>query len=212
MTAVLLLGSPLSGAFAAEAGDDPDAGGTSRETFTSSECLRQLRAIERANDREVDRRICSAMITITESSVQTATVGDMEAWAHEQELTASETSALVAAAVAGGIKYRNWTHTYWGGSLVEKHSGRTYWDGIRAWVATYRGYTGAHSCHTEGSFGVGWAVKPINCTKPGAGSSADAVYRFDASVGVQGSPITLGIGLHYSTTAKGVSTGWQVGG
>ncbi len=75
-----------------------------------------------------------------------------------------------------------------------------------------RGYAGSHTCHSEGGIAVGWSVHPISCTKPGAGSSADAFYRFDASVAFQGSPITLNIGLHYSTSASGASSTWQVGG
>ena len=160
----------------------------------------------------LDESICSAVVQIAESPIQVASVDDARELASQNGLGARETTALVAQAAAGAIMYRNWTHTYWGGSLVEKHTGRTYWNGSKAWIAAYSGYTGSHTCHTEGSFAVGWSVKVVSCSRPAAGSSADAVYRFDASVAVEGSPIRLSIGLHYSTTATGTSSGWQVGG
>ncbi|MCU1417492.1 MAG: hypothetical protein JWP32_1666 [Schumannella sp.] len=209
---VLLFLSILTTASPAAASDDPGVASTFSSAVTSQSCLDQLHAVERTKGVDADDRLCSGTITFAQSEVFTASIGDVTALAREEGLGARETAALVAAAAAGGIQYRNWTNTYWGGSVVEKHTGRTYWDGVRAWIATYRGYTGKHTCHTEGSFAVGWSVKVISCSKPGSGSSADAVYRFDASVGVQGSPITLSVGLHLSTAANGTATAWEVGG
>lgn len=190
----------------------PDTGSTTRSTYTSQACVDQLRQLEQENQLTLDESICSAVVEISESPVQVATVDEARELARQDGLDARETSALLTQAAAGAIMYRNWTHTYWGGSVVEKHTGRTYWNGSKAWIAGYLGYAGSHTCHTEGSFAVGWSVKVVSCSRPVAGSSADAVYRFDASVGVQGSPVSLSIGLHYSTTANGTSSGWQVGG
>lgn len=211
-SSLILVVGILSAASPAVATDDPGAASTSSQTVTSQTCLDQVRAVESAKRVNIDDGLCSGTVTLTESGVFTATVSDVSTLARQQNLGAKETTALLAAAATGGIQYRNWTHTYWGGSLVEKHTGRTYWDGVRAWIATYRGYTGKHTCHTEGSFAVGWSVTVISCSKPGSGSSADAAYRFDASVGVKGSPITLSVGLHLSTAANGTVTTWQVGG
>jgi hypothetical protein len=142
----------------------------------------------------------------------TATVSDVEQLAQAADVSPALSRTLVEAAAAGSISYRDWTHSYWGGSLVEKHKGRTYWDGKKAWIASYRGFSGRHTCHSEGGIAVGWAVTPYGCSKPKASASADAFYRFDAHAAFKGSPITLNIGLHYKTAANGKTSAWQVGG
>jgi hypothetical protein len=126
--------------------------------------------------------------------------------------TPAEQRSLLSAAALNGILCRSWSHALFGGGFWEVHPGKTCWNGRKAWIATYLGITGRHTCHTEGSWAVGWAIKKISCNKPAAGASADAVYRFDASVAYEGSPITIGYGLHFSVTKSGASSGWQVGG
>ncbi|MGL4339381.1 MAG: hypothetical protein ACRCSP_03010 [Rhodoglobus sp.] len=186
----------------------------SQERVVSQKCVAQVRAIALRKRVSADSAItlCSRTVTTTESSAKQATVADAQAYATSENMGEEQTRSLVAAAAAGGITYRDWTHTYWGGTLVEKHQGRTLWDGSQAWIASYRGYAGQHICHSEGGIAIGWAVTPISCSNPGAGSSADAVYRFDASLIFSGSPVTLNIGLHYSTDASGETSTWQVGG
>ncbi|WP_142206618.1 hypothetical protein [Subtercola boreus] len=156
--------------------------------------------------------LCTGTITTTETEPRVATSAEMGAYAEENNLSDAATDELLLAALQGEITYRDWTHSYWGGSLLEKHAGRTFWDGSNAWIATYRGLTGANVCHSEGGIAVGWAVTPLECSSPGAGTNADAYYRFDASVAFEGSPVTLDIGLHYSTNATGDVSTWQVGG
>jgi hypothetical protein len=209
---VIALSSLSLDASTAGAREVPDTGSTTLQTVTSERCVEKVHAIAEAKGVPSDARICSATIVVTETAVAVATVDDVRLLAREVGLGESETTALVAAAAAGAVRYRNWTHAYWGGSLYEKHSGRTYWDGNRAWIAKYRGYTGRHTCHAEGSLAAGWAVKVISCSKPKSGPSADAAYRFDANAIFSGSPVTLSIGLHHSTSAKGVVSTWQVGG
>lgn len=211
--AATMLASSLAGVPPAQAAHAKSAV-TQTTQVMSEECVQQVKSIaaEAGVSASTGLDLCTATVTTTESEVRVATPADMEDYATGEGLTEGETAALVARAASGSIMYRNWTHTYWGGSLVENHKGRTYWDGSRAWIASYRGYAGSHSCHTEGGIAVGWAVTPISCNKPGAGSWADALYRFDASVAFKGSPITLAIGLHYSTSATGQTSTWQVGG
>lgn len=207
----ILLVSFLGGAGAANAAT---ADNTSQTSFTSRTCVAQVKAIAAKNGVSAAPAtgLCSASITTTQSAVITATAAEARALAVQEGLNPSESEALVSAAAAGAISYRNWTNTYWGGSLVEKHAGRTYWDHSKAWIASYRGLAGSHTCHTEGGIAIGWAVTPISCARPGAGSSADAFYRFDASVGFRGSIITMNVGLHYSTSASGAVSAWVVGG
>ncbi len=131
----------------ANAGTPPEPSTPAPQEFTSQSCLQQVRAIAQARgvSSAAATDICSGTVTVTESAPQTATVAEIEQYAQQQRLSPSDANALATLAAAGGIKYRNWTHTYSGGSLVEKHKGRTYWDGVRAWISTYRGYTGSHT-------------------------------------------------------------------
>jgi len=209
-SAATLLATAFTGAGTASAA--PAEPTVSQQTVLSESCVDQVQAIAVEKDVAADTSLCAATVTTTETAPQIATVAQAEAIAASQDLSAQKASDLIAAAAAGGITYRDWTHTYWGGSLIEKHKGRTYWDGSKAWISSYRGYAGSHTCHSEGGLAVGWAVSPISCSKPGAGASADAFYRFDASVAFQGSPVTLNIGLHYTTAASGAASTSQVGG
>lgn len=205
-----LITSLVAGTGAAAAA--PGAGSYSARAFVSQSCVAQVRSIAADKHVAADVSLCSGTVTTSESAPQTATVAEVKAYAARAELSEAQTRSLTALAAAGAIKYRDWTHTYWGGSLIEKHRGRTYWDGSKAWISSYRGYAGSHTCHSEGGIAIGWAVSPLSCTKPSAGSSADAFYRFDASVAFRGSPVTLNIGLHYSTAASGATSTRQVGG
>lgn len=213
--AAVVVVSGIAGAGAGNAQTPTDTQSVVEQSVVVSEsCMDQVEAIaaEEGVSMESGIELCSATVTTTESDPLIATVADIEAYASEERLSVEEKASLVRSAASGAIKYRNWTHSYWGGSLLENHKGRTYWDGSRAWIASYRGFTGSHTCHSEGGVAVGWAVKPISCSKPAAAASADAFYRFDASVAFQGSPITLAIGLHYSTSKSGQTSTWQVGG
>ncbi|MDD9151830.1 hypothetical protein PUY80_04490 [Plantibacter flavus] len=169
---------------------------------TSEHCVDQIDEIRPTGGSRsaADYSICQGQVTVEESAPVRATQADIQ-------------EARAAGIMAGPEAwYRNWTHTYLGGGLAEIHRGRTFWDGDVAWIRPYGGIGGSHECHTEGSWAVGWAVKRVLCDQPAAGPSADAFYRFDASILFQGSPVTLGIGLHYSTNASGGTTAWQVGG
>jgi len=212
--AVALACAILSATTGAASVDPTSETTTYTDTVTSADCLQQVEAIaaKTGADGTDGAALCTGTVRLTESRPQKVTVSEVASIAKDQGLTSGETDALKKIAKSGAIYYRNWTHTYWGGSLVEKHKGRTYWDGRHAWNASYRGFKGSHTCHSEGGIAVGWSVKPISCPKPGPRSSADAFYRFDASALFQGSPVTLSIGLHNRTSATGKVTLWQVGG
>jgi hypothetical protein len=211
------LGTILALSTATAATAAPPAAQSKKANFVSNTCLAQVteiaaqKGISKAKAAQDAATLCSATVTTEESAPIRATVADVTAEASALKLNAAETDSLVTAAAAGAVYSRLWTHTYWGGSLVEKHTGRTYWNGSHAWVAsaTDGGY---HWCHSEGGISVGWGVTVFNCTLPYAGAVADAYYRFDASVAYQGSPVTLNVGLHYQTDRNGGVTAWQVGG
>jgi len=197
----------------------PAQGKVSVEEFRSDECAAQVADIAAksgagaaAQIAQAVEELCTGQVILTESAPKAATVAEAREFATSANLSASETQALVASAAASALYSKTWNHAYWGGSLYEIHTGKTYYNGSLAWIASYSGYSGSHTCHAEGSWAVGWAVTPLTCSRPAAASAADAVYRFDASVFYNGSPLTLGIGLHYQVTGAGVSSGWQVGG
>jgi hypothetical protein len=212
--AILALPTASIATAASSAGTTPK---TSKSNFVSEACVSQVNAIaaktgiSKAKASKDAGDLCSATVTTEESAPVKATVTEVAAEASKLKLGAAETESLVTAAAAGTVYTRLWTHTYWGGSLVEKHTGRTYWNGSHAWVASASN-GGYHWCHSEGGIAVGWAVTVLNCTIPYAGAVADAYYRFDASVAYQGSPVTLQVGLHYQTDRNGGVTAWQVGG
>lgn len=117
----------------------------------------------------------------------------------------------MSAAAAQQINTHNWTHTYWGGSIVEKHVGRTFFNGTHAWIAS-AGSPGYHVCHSEGSWAAGFSITQHECTQPGASSSVDAHYRFDVSAAYQGSPVSFTVGLHWVCDRFGNYSAYQVGG
>ncbi|MGO3180225.1 hypothetical protein [Brevibacterium linens] len=187
----------------------------STTSFADKSCMKEVkRAYEKVGQEAStgDLEICKGNVTVEEGPTETVDVGEAKALAATQDMSKQETAQVVQAAKAGKIKSKKWKHAYWGGSNYEKHAGRTYWNGSKAWVKKYKGKTGYHTCHSEGSWQVGWSVKPTRCTKPKAGTYADSYYRFDASLFVKGSPITLGVGLHYRTSKSGAVKTWQVGG
>lgn len=187
----------------------------STTSFADKSCMKEVkRAYEKVGQEAStgDLEICKGNVTVEEGPTETVDVGEAKALAATQDISKQETAQVVQAAKAGKIKSKKWKHAYWGGSNYEKHAGRTYWNGSKAWVKKYKGKTGYHTCHSEGSWQVGWSVKPTRCTKPKAGTYVDSYYRFDASLFVKGSPITLGVGLHYRTSKSGAVKTWQVGG
>ncbi len=212
--AALAIG-PVGGSLLTAAPASADSGSTTTTTtFTSQSCVAQVKAIaaQRNVDPSHELLVCSGTISVTEAPARVASIADVTAYAVKEHLTPGQTQALLTSAAASAIYYRSWTHAYFSGAVHEVHTGRTYWNGSRAWIASYLGYSGSHTCHAQGSWAAGWTVTPISCSRPSAGSSADAYYRFDESVAFKGSPITLGVGLHYSTAANGSVSTWQVGG
>lgn len=185
----------------------------SEATYTSDACLAQVQSIAARTgaDAKEGEALCTAKITTAQTEPRAATVAEVTAFAAEQNLSATETAGLSRAAGARAVQARNWTHTYWGGSLVEKHAGTTFWDGTNAWVASATS-AGNHTCHSEGGIAIGWSVTVIECRNPTASPNADAYYRFDASVGWQGTPLTINVGLHYVTSGSGNVNAYQVGG
>lgn len=205
---ITLVGSGLIGVSSASAET------SSQFQVTSSSCVKQVKAIaaKTHSDPTEGYKLCTATVVVTESPIQVASVSDIKAQEFYADSSPAEQQQLLVAASLSDITCRTWTHALNGGGFWEVHVGKTCWDGYSAWIATHLGITGYHTCHAEGSWAVGWAIKPISCNKPISGSSADAAYRFDASVAYQGSPITIGYGLHFSVTKNGASSAWQVGG
>lgn len=213
LTAAVLLSVAVP-AHAADVATTPRLSTTTTTIATAvenSSCQAQVAAIAARTGTAADLSLCDASVTLTEttfpvSSAQARTI------AAQEGMSASATSAFVAAAAAGAVQGATWSHSYNALWINEVHKGTTYWDGSRAWIATYRGLTGSHTCHQEGSWVVGGAVKVNSCNKPGAGASADAVENFDMSVIYQGFPLAFTVGLHYKITATGARSTWQVGG
>lgn len=210
-TTGVLLSALMAGAGAANASPGET---TSQQSFTSKSCLTEVRAIA-AKTRVgagTDESVCSGTVTITESAPQRASAAQVKAYASDEKLNAEATQSLTTAAAAGVINYRSWTHSYWSGSIVEKHAGTTYWGGGKAWIASYQRYTGNHTCHSQGSWAVGMGVKELECTHPGAYINAIASYRFEVGAVVAGSPFNFTVGLHYQTNSDGTTKSWQIGG
>lgn len=187
---------------------------TSEKSFISQSCVEQVNAIvaNKGGDAStLAQETCAGKLITTESDTRPATLSDVESAVQAGSLTKDAGRSLSQAVALSGVVTKDWTHTYWGGSLIEKHTGRTFYDGSNAWVAS-QGNGGYHVCHSEGSFAGGWAVTQNSCTNPGQGDWADAIYNFDASVAFKGSPVTLTIGLHYSVDKNGNVNAYQVGG
>ncbi|MDF2665659.1 MAG: hypothetical protein K0R81_1509 [Microbacterium sp.] len=184
---------------------------TSQSTTSVSEsCVTQLTDQGVGAD-EADRA-CTTVETVTTGDAFQVSPEQARSYAGEAQLDASQTDSLVQAAAAGEIRGSSWTHEYNAVFVREIHTGVTWYDGENAWIASYRGQTGSHSCHTEGGWQVGASVNVVECSTPGPGSSADAVERFDLSAVYQGSPIILNVGLHMKYNADGSREAWQVGG
>lgn len=206
VTATLSL---LGAAGAASAADMPTTG-----AFVSQGCLAAIEdtssAVAAASDEA--RRLCTASTSFSEGPTTTATVTEVASSLVGLSLPDTERLSLVEAAKAGTIHTATFNHSYWGGSIREVHTGRFYWDGSRAWMATYRGKTGYHQCHAAGSIGVGQVSTMKSCNKPKAGTSATAAEVFDVDVVFKGSPVKYTVGLYYKKAANGGVSTWQVGG
>ena len=215
---VLLLGMGVSTAYAGDIDQPTVIPPTKTPTTptaplgTADWCVKQVLAqVPTATQSDLSSA-CTIKEEKTEGPVETVTVAEAEALATTEGLSEADTTALVAAARAGAVKSKSWRHSYWTGVVREYHTGRTYWDGSRAWISKYRGVSGSHACHTEGSYSVGVGISPKSCSKPGPGSSADAVYGFDYTMGIKGVSVRLSVGLHYSVNRNGATSTWQVGG
>ncbi|WP_156153132.1 hypothetical protein [Microbacterium oxydans] len=154
--------------------------------------------------------LCDGIEIVTE---QRFTLGTDQATkaADELGMNRAETSSFVAKAAAGAVQGATWTHSYWAGTVKEVHAGTTYWDGSYAWVGTYRGLTGEHTCGKPGSYAVGATVSDRKCPKPGASSKADSVETFNLALATP-IPANFTVGLHNAYTKGGVRSTWQVGG
>ncbi|WP_167854338.1 hypothetical protein [Brevibacterium sp. S111] len=130
----------------------------SSTSFVDKSCVKEVKQAYEKVGQEAsadDLEICKGNVTVEEGSTETVDVGEAKALAATQDMSKHETAQVVEAAKAGKIKSRKWKHAYWGGSNYEKHAGRTYWNGSQAWVKKYKGKTGYHTCHSEGSWQVG---------------------------------------------------------
>lgn len=209
---ILLTSTGLSPALASSSNPNTEI---TKTKFVDKSCVEQVeRAFEKVQQVPTDKdlAICTGSIIVEQDPIETISISEANEIVELEAMGPEQSKMFLKSAAAGKIKSRKWTHAYWGGSNYEKHKGKTYWDGSKAWVKKHRGKAGNHYCHTEGSLQVGWTVTPRSCTKPSAGNYADSLYRFDASLFVKGSPITLGVGLHYRVSKKGVVKTWQVGG
>lgn len=193
----------------------PAAAGT--EEFVNDDCITQINAIaekENLSAEETDAYIqdlCTAQITSEVTEAEPVTVEEAKTAAASMGMNATDTAAFVAGAEVQAINAHNWEHTYWGGSIVEKHAGRTFFNGTHAWVSS-PGDPGYHVCHAEGSWAIGFTVVPGDCVSPGAAEVADAVYRFDWTALVKNNPVRFTVGLHHATDRLGNISTWQNGG
>jgi hypothetical protein len=177
-------------------------------SFTSQSCVSQVREVAASQGFNPAPYLAMCQTNVT------TTVGAVQSEAVSKPGSAAVSPAPVRSVntVASRIYYQDWSQTYWGGSIWERHSGRTYWDGSRAWVSSYRGYSGSHTCHATGSWAAGAAITVLACNRPGSGSSATSQERFQTDW------ILKGVGLSYTAeinaryTASGVYSTWQVGG
>lgn len=183
---------------------------TTTSEFTSISCMNQINDLASLaeQEKELYKNACSATITLTESTPEFVSAQEII----NLDLPPIEEANMLESAKAGKIQSRTWTHTYWGGSIVEKHTGQTYYDGEKAWVKKYRNKTGSHTCQAAGSWAVGFNVTVQSCNKPATGSSATSTERFRVSFLVSGSPIHFVADLKYKVNANGATTAWQVGG
>ena len=184
---------------------------TTTTAVDSASCEAQVASVAAKVGTTPDLSLCDATVTLTETTFPVS-VSQARTIAAQEGMSVSATDKFVTAAAAGAVQGATWSHSYNAVWVNEVHKGTTYWDGSRAWIASYRGLTGSHRCHEEGSWVVGGAVKVNSCNKPGPGAAADAVENFDLSVLYQGFPIALTVGLHYKITATGARSAWQVGG
>ncbi|MCQ9385595.1 hypothetical protein [Brevibacterium moorei] len=195
--------------------EEQSTGSVTRSTTTvvNEQCADQVREInEELGDPVADGiEVCDAKIETT-STTGVVTDAEIDAAAAVGELTIPEATALKAKKKKKPIYKRSWDNGYLSGVVYERHTGTTYYDGSKAWIKKYRGKTGKHTCHAQGSWAVGWVVTPLSCGKPKAGKTADAVHKFDTALVFKGSPIRLTVGLHLRVSNKGEPKAWQVGG
>ena len=179
------------------------------------DCIDQVNAVAAAQGVKASdySKYCEGTLKSSLSSPVTITPTEATRVVQEAGLIGLDASQLITQAAAGKVKYRKWTHEYYGLTIREKHAGKTYYNGSKAWVSKHYGFTGYHKCHTEGSYAVGWSVKLGSCSRSRtAAQGVDHVHNFDMSFLVKGSPITLTVGLHMLLRRDGSNKGWQVGG
>lgn len=183
---------------------------TAASTETIPGCADQITA---AGGTAADvKSLCTAKLTTEQAPAATLTVTQAQQMAQSEGLSSADSTALVTAAKAGTIKGVKWKHWYFAGVTKIDHSGTTYYDGSKAWIASYRSLKGSHSCSIEGGYSVGWTVSTVSCNHPAASTKADAIWRFDLGLAFKDSPVTLNVGLRYAVTNKGTVSTWQVGG
>ena len=188
---------------------------TSAGTVSLEGCEEQVASsLTRANNETVaavQEDVCEGVQTLSEERF-TVTAADAPQIADALGMSHEQKKSFVGRAAAGAVKGATWTHSYVAVAVKEVHTGTTYWDGDKAWVAAYRGLTGKHTCHAEGGWQVGATVEKISCNKPGPSAKADSVDRFDIHMIAKGFPVVLNVGLHNAYTNKGIRSTWQVGG
>lgn len=214
MMSLTAAGLLLAGGATPSYATDGEKGSADPAVFSSKACVSQVKEAAQKMNLDPDRYLDNCQGKVVVENIDSLTMTKTEAmnFVKQQDLDPKRANQLVAAANAGAVHGTKWKQTYWGGSIVEKHAGTTWWDGKYAWTTSRRGATGRHKCHTEGSWAVGFAVETVNCNHPSPGVKADSINRFDVSFAVKGSPISFGVGLHNQYTKNGKRSTWQVGG
>jgi hypothetical protein len=179
---------------------------TSTSILASESCVSQVKAIATSQGFDPTPYLARCEITVSTTTDVSQVAGS--SLTQRQSVPPS----LSAKAAAGTIRYQDWSQEYWGGSVWEKHTGRTYWDGARAWVSSYRGFGGSHTCHATGSWSVGAAITVLSCSRPSAGASATSQERFQTDWLLKGVGVSYTAEIDSRYTATGAYSAWQVGG
>ncbi|AGW40522.1 hypothetical protein O159_02990 [Leifsonia xyli subsp. cynodontis DSM 46306] len=180
---------------------------TTTQTLVSSSCVAQLKDNLAADHQhpslEQLKAACAGEVTSTVSQMHLVTGAGARALAKARHLSAAETANLVARAENGWVAYQDWREGYKSWLVKEFHEGRTYYDGSKAWVTSYEGYTGRHICHSGGSSDLFVNVVTRECTQPEPVSIADNSYQFEVSATILGVPVDYVVGLHAKVDGYG---------
>ena len=104
-----------------------------------------------AQEHGLDTDRCAVTTGLALGPTRSTTVSEVLA---DTSVSASQRSALVAAAAAGTIRSRTYNQWVTGVAYTRTQKGTWYYNGSRSWVTqTYSGKTGSHTCYT--SYAVG---------------------------------------------------------